>query len=101
MMIFMPLNPDEVTGVTGRDDIYLSLTKEVVVRHNGKTDRNRTKSTTSNVLQQLRSERSPVSVVYGTGPFVWTYLDRKLELANPVGYCAATDDTEKRQHELC
>jgi hypothetical protein len=49
--MFMPLNPDEATGVTGRDDIYLSLTKEVAVRHNGKTDRNRTKSTTGNVLQ--------------------------------------------------
>jgi hypothetical protein len=101
MITLIPLNPDEATGFAARDDIYLSLTKEVAVRHNGKTDRNRTKRTTSNVLQQLRSERSPVSVVYGTGPFVWTYLNRKRALTNSISDCTTADDTEKRQHELC
>jgi hypothetical protein len=37
-------------GCEAEDPIYVSLTKEVVVRHNGKTNRSTRKVTTSNVL---------------------------------------------------
>jgi hypothetical protein len=39
------------SGIEEEDPIYVSLTKEVAVRHNGKTDRAFTKNTACNVLQ--------------------------------------------------
>jgi hypothetical protein len=45
-----PVGAAPGTGCEAEDPIYVSLTKEVVVRHNGKTNRSTRKITTSNVL---------------------------------------------------
>jgi len=43
-----PYNED--VGLEENNPIYVSLTKEVVIRHNGKTNRSASKNTDSNVL---------------------------------------------------
>jgi hypothetical protein len=45
-----PVGAAPEVGCEAEDPIYVSLTKEVVIRHNGKTNRSTRKITTSNVL---------------------------------------------------